>query len=383
MEPTKIPFESQVDLAFEVLLVKLLGQESEEIVLEILSTNRSEDFLLSYAYSKINELSFLNAKFNQDFVIQSFRSLDIEFVPQNRPVVLFDVIIDNGFASPYVLTNSKSEKSINQSIQNILEQVGEERGIFLELPVDTLRPIQDEKLQFEKVKNFYSEYDYDFLETISIERQDLNEWVLSDKEVNLSFKNIDLLLEYFQNNLQANIYNYLSTFKVSNDSYQIEIVFSNISDKNTFESLIDFLNKNLVVKEFSIKKFVTNTLTIEIESYGQVDQLLSSLLFYQNIDDIYFDDQNQLNKEYISNSYEKFIRKLEGLNFMTFLSEIITSSFVFGFLPILAFLFLILKIPKLTIFTSFCLINCEEIMLTNDSKKNLHSLFDNPIFSFK
>ena len=46
MEPTKIPFESQVDLAFEVLLVKLLGQESEEIVLEILSTNRSEDFLL-------------------------------------------------------------------------------------------------------------------------------------------------------------------------------------------------------------------------------------------------------------------------------------------------------------------------------------------------
>ena len=44
MEPTKIPFESQVDLAFEVLLVKLLGQESEEIVLEILSTNRSEDF---------------------------------------------------------------------------------------------------------------------------------------------------------------------------------------------------------------------------------------------------------------------------------------------------------------------------------------------------
>ena len=294
MEPTKIPFESQVDLAFEVLLVKLLGQESEEIVLEILSTNRSEDFLLSYAYSKINELSFLNAKFNQDFVIQSFRSLDIEFVPQNRPVVLFDVIIDNGFASPYVLTNSKSEKSINQSIQNILEQVSEERGIFLELPVDTLRPIQDEKLQFEKVKNFYSEYDYDFLETILIQRQDLNKWVLSDKEVNVSFKNIDLLLEYFQNNLQANIYNYLSAFKVSNDSYQIEIVFSNISDKNTFESLLDFLNKNLVVKEFSIKKFVTNTLTIEIESYGQVDQLLSSLLFYQNIDDIYFDRESNV-----------------------------------------------------------------------------------------
>ena len=93
MEPTKIPFESQVDYAFEALLVKLLGQESEEIVFEILSTNRSEDFLLSYAYSKINELSFLNAKFNQDFVIQSFRSLDIEFVPQNRPVVLFDVIM--------------------------------------------------------------------------------------------------------------------------------------------------------------------------------------------------------------------------------------------------------------------------------------------------
>ena len=28
------------------------------------------------------------------------------------------------------------------------------RGIFLELPVDTLRPIQDEKLQFERLKTF-------------------------------------------------------------------------------------------------------------------------------------------------------------------------------------------------------------------------------------
>lgn len=289
MEPAKIPFESQIDYAFEALLVKLLGQESEVILSKILSENKSEDFLLSYNYSKINELSFLNAKFNQDFVIQSFRDLTIEFIPQDRPVVLFDVIIDTGFSSPYVLTNSKSEKNINQSIQNILEQIGEERGIFLELPIDTLRPTQYEKLQFEKIQNFYSEYEYDFLETIFIQRQDLNEWVLSDKAVNLSFKNIDLLLEYFQNNLQTNIYKYLSSFRVSNDSYQIEIVFSNVSDKDTFESLIGFLNQNLFVKEFSIKKFVMNTLSLEIESYGQVDQLLSSLLFYNDIDDINFD----------------------------------------------------------------------------------------------
>ena len=70
---------------------------------------------------------------------------------------------------------ANQKKALIKVSKNILEQVGEERGIFLELPVDTLRPIQDEKLQFEKVKNFYSEYDYDFLETISIERQDLNE----------------------------------------------------------------------------------------------------------------------------------------------------------------------------------------------------------------
>ena len=159
----------------------------------------------------------------------------------------------------------------------------------MELPIDTLRPTQYEKLQFEKIQNFYSEYEYDFLETIFIQRQDLNEWVLSDKAVNLSFKNIDLLLEYFQNNLQTNIYKYLSSFRVSNDSYQIEIVFSNVSDKDTFESLIGFLNQNLFVKEFSIKKFVMNTLSLEIESYGQVDQLLSSLLFYNDIDDINFD----------------------------------------------------------------------------------------------
>ena len=98
-----------------------------------------------------------------------------------------------------------------------------------------------------------------------------------------------MLLEYFQNNLQTNIYKYLSSFRVSNDSYQIEIVFSNVSDKDTFESLIGFLNQNLFVKEFSIKKFVMNTLSLEIESYGQVDQLLSSLLFYNDIDDINFD----------------------------------------------------------------------------------------------
>ena len=33
----------------------------------------------------------------------------------------------------------------------------------------------------------------------------------------------------------------------------------------------------------------------------------------------------------------KFIRKFDGLNLITLLSEIITSSFVLGFLPILAF----------------------------------------------
>ena len=49
----------------------------------------------------------------------------------------------------------------------------------------------------------------------------------------------------------------------------------------------------------------------------------------------------------------KLIRKFDGLNLITLLSEIITSSFVLGFLPILAFFFITLKIPKFTNLTSF------------------------------
>ena len=71
----------------------------------------------------------------------------------------------------------------------------------------------------------------------------------------------------------------------------------------------------------------------------------------------------------------------DTLNVTTFLDEIITSTLVFGFLPILVFLFLTLKIPKFTIFTSFFFLRLPTTKFNIASKKTFDSLLDKPIDS--
>ena len=78
-------------------------------------------------------------------------------------------------------------------------------------------------------------------------------------------------------------------------------------------------------------------------------------------------------------STKSFLNSFEGLNKTTFLADIIFSSFVFGFLPILNFFCLIENVPKLEIFTFFSFLRFDTIIEKNSSIRFSEMLFENPI----
>ena len=106
---------------------------------------------------------------------------------------------------------------------------------------------------------------------------------------------------------------YLSSL-INSRSLSFYNLFTSGSNLNTDNFYFDV---NKLTSHYKSKGFFDIRVNYDISQSNSNSYILS---FYIEegkrikIDDIYFDDQNQLNKEYISNSYEKFIRKLSKNN---------------------------------------------------------------------
>ena len=139
---TKI--DKSINSSFNNMVYRLSGTNSPSNVWKIINSGASrKEFIISYAIKNIEDLSYLQVKFDQDLLINKFNDLAIPMIGYSRPVIFFLIEIDSGSENPYYLSSNQSENSIDIILQNALNQVSKSRGLFLELPV------------FDLVKNTY------------------------------------------------------------------------------------------------------------------------------------------------------------------------------------------------------------------------------------
>ena len=89
--------ESSINSAFNNLVYRVSGSNSPSNIWRIINSGSSrKDFIISYAIKNIDNVSYLEVKFNQSLVVNKFKELSIPIIGYSRPVILFLVEVKSG-----------------------------------------------------------------------------------------------------------------------------------------------------------------------------------------------------------------------------------------------------------------------------------------------
>ena len=136
--------DESIDKSFESLVFRLLGTKDYEKMKLIKDEYDAKDFLKTYALLTKNNIKFLKASFDEETVIKQFVDNDISFIGRNRPIVFLDIEVDNGFDKPFKVETVPYENSFESSIQEIFNEISQERGLFFEFPQNSITLINSD-----------------------------------------------------------------------------------------------------------------------------------------------------------------------------------------------------------------------------------------------
>ena len=146
--------------AFDKLLIKLSGWSSLKFRNEI---NRQQinktSYVASYTTEEIDGEGYLRVKFLEDEVIELFDANAFPIIGFNRPSISFLINIDDGSTQPEFLGIDGEDTELKTKLSNLLKNLTETRGIFLDVPEFDLQDIQNLKMIFKvsddlEIKNF-------------------------------------------------------------------------------------------------------------------------------------------------------------------------------------------------------------------------------------
>ena len=163
--------ESSINSAFNNLVYRVSGSNSPSNIWRVINSGSSrKDFITSYAIKNIDNVSYLEVKFNQSLVVNKFKELSIPIIGYSRPVILFLVEVKSGSDSSYYVTRD-SVKNIDKVFIEILDSASTQRGLFLELPTFDLedkRNIANSTILNSPIEEIISKYNYDQLVQIKL-----------------------------------------------------------------------------------------------------------------------------------------------------------------------------------------------------------------------
>ena len=276
--------EQSINLSFNNMIYRLSGDDSPSNIWKIINSGTSrKDLIISYSVKNIDDLSYLQVKFNQDMLVSKFKELSIPIVGYSRPVVLFLFEVDSGSDQPYFVSSNKEIHDMDKVLKKLLNSLSKERGIFLELPIFDLEDT-------EKISSFNiladpktyiaSKYDYHKLVNIKISNLGLNDWLISG-DMNANFESSNFVVdleEKFRTFLSRLIDESLAEFQVqtSNESF----AYISIKGINTHEDYLE-LNKKmkmiLSIPNLEIISFSDNTISYKASTYGSIDSILKEI----------------------------------------------------------------------------------------------------------
>jgi len=276
--------EQSINLSFNNMIYRLSGDDSPSNVWKIINSGTSrKDLIISYSVKNIDDLSYLEVKFNQDMLVSKFKELSIPIIGYSRPVVLFLLEVDSGSDQPYFVSSNNEIHDMDKVLRKTLNSLSKERGIFLELPIFDLedtKKISSFNILTDPKTYIASKYDYHKLVNIKISNLGLNDWLISG-DMNANFESPNFVVdleERFRNFLSRLIDESLAEFQVqtSNKSF----AYISIKGINTHEDYLE-LNKKMTmilsIPNLEIISFSGSTIAYKATTYGSIDSILKEI----------------------------------------------------------------------------------------------------------
>ena len=276
--------EQSINLSFNNMIYRLSGDDSPSNIWKIINSGTSrKDLIISYSVKNIDDLSYLEVKFNQDRLVRKFKELSIPIIGYSRPVVLFLLEVDSGSDQPYFVSSNNEIHDMDKVLRETLNSLSKERGIFLELPIFDLedtKKISSFNILTDPKTYIASKYDYHKLVNIKISNLGLNDWLISG-DMNANFESPNFVVdleERFRTFLSRLIDESLAEFQVqtSNKSF----AYISIKGINTHEDYLE-LNKKMTmilsIPNLEIISFSGSTIAYKATTYGSIDSILKEI----------------------------------------------------------------------------------------------------------
>ena len=269
--------DKSIDRAFNDLVFRLIGYEDLETAKMIKGSFNSKDFLRRYALVRNNKSNFLQASFEEDIVMNQFIDSGISFIGRNRPIIFLDIQIDNGFNKPFKIESIPYESRLESSIQRIFDDISEKYGLFFDFPQNTIN--LDKKDYFFEIENDneFEQYKYDYLESLIISRSGINNWSLSYKDQISFFENTDDIIARIRLLFESLSEEFLSTYVLNNSEKKLMMRVTKVSSPEHLDNLLDALDKMISIREYSIKSFQQNEISLSLTIFGTEDQFKKSV----------------------------------------------------------------------------------------------------------
>jgi hypothetical protein len=297
--------ESSINSSFNNLVFRISGSNSPSNIWKIINSGSSrKDFITSYSIKNDANISFLEVKFNQDKIISKFKELSIPIIGYSRPVILFLVEIESGSETSFFVTR-ENQNSLNALFIEVLDQLSEQRGIFLETPIFDLQDqefLASADILLSTKDYITSKHNFDKLVDIKLINIGLNEWTFSG-DIESFFSS-----ELYKEDIQSIFFKYVEStipkvfeqliIDTSNTSI-IKIDVRGVSSYEDYKNSKNKLLKLIGITDLEILSFNNNMIRYEANIMGDIIALNKDIKNSSFFDIENFKNSEELNLVYL------------------------------------------------------------------------------------
>ena len=293
--------------AFNRLIQKLSGSRSKKFLWRIGDAELKKiDFVSSYSTQMIEDKEYLSVIFNSDLLIPKLRQLDIPLIGFNRPVILFLIKLDTGESSPIYLDGSQSDNSFAGEINQMLDDISRDRGVYLELPEFDLEDqnlLKQTNILFSPSTHIQKKFYNDSFLSIEIIRIGINQWTINGDLKTPSTIQEKEVMNYLQNDIQNFLDNFLAIQQVEpgESGEKITISVAGLNNFQDFQLVESELDKIFAIQSRTFRSFEPKRVAYNVQLFQTKESLIKELRGSTNfLIKKYEADRNQLQLEYFN-----------------------------------------------------------------------------------
>lgn len=283
------PFENSnnintsINKSFNNMVYRVSGSKSPSNIWKIINSgSKRKDFINSYSIKNFNKKSYLEVKFNRYAVIDKFKELSIPIIGDSRPVILFLIKIESGSQTPYYLSGD-SNNTIDKYLIETLDEVSNERGIFLELPTFDLEDksfLSNSSILLNSEEYLISKYQFDQHTSIKLTNLGINKWAFNGdiEGVVDGEKYFEDIKKMFVGHLESLIEESLKDLIIkTSTNFYIDISIEGIESYKDYLVAKEKLSKIASITSLDILNFKNNVIKYKVEVMGSSNTLINNL----------------------------------------------------------------------------------------------------------